>query len=159
MKKTIAQGAEAKIILSNNLRRDPNLKEGLIKGNLVPFIIKDRIKKSYRIPELDKKIRIRRTRSEAKLLLKASQIINCPIPQESKESNKIQMPFIKGQKLSDYLDSFSLNKQKQILNQIGKDVAKLHNENIIHGDLTTSNMILVEDLPTHSHSQINKNSV
>ena len=28
---------------------------------------------------------------------------------------------------------------------IGKDIAKLHDNNIIHGDLTTSNMILVKD--------------
>jgi len=123
----IAQGAEAKIILSNG------------------FIIKDRIKKSYRIPELDKKIRKRRTKAEAKLLLKASKTINAPIPKDSKEFDKIKMPFIDGKKLSDHLDNFALTKQKQILKQIGKDVAKLHDNNIIHGDLTTSNMILVKD--------------
>ena len=43
-------------------------------------IIKDRIKKGYRIPELDIKIRTRRTRSEAKLLEKASKVINTPTP-------------------------------------------------------------------------------
>ena len=146
--KTIAQGAEAKIILSNN------------------FIIKNRIKKSYRIPELDKKIRTRRTKAEAKLLTKASQIINCPLPLVTLsssggrvgklQSTKLKIPFIEGKKLSDHLDKFPLKQQKQILKQIGKDVAKLHKENIIHGDLTTSNMILVEKLPAHSCSQINK---
>ncbi|MBU2104311.1 MAG: Kae1-associated serine/threonine protein kinase [Nanoarchaeota archaeon] len=149
--KLIAQGAEAKIILSNNL------------------IIKDRIKKSYRIPELDEKIRKLRTRAETKLLTRASQIINCPVPlitpsssggREGKlQSHKIEMPFVDGKKLSEHLDDFPLKKQKEILKQIGKDVAKLHAENIIHGDLTTSNMILVENLPAHSHSQINKNFV
>jgi len=125
----IQQGAEAKIILSNN------------------FIIKDRTKKSYRIPEIDEKIRARRTRSEAKLLLKASNIINSPKPffQPSiKNSTKLKMPFIDGKKLSEHLDNFSLNKQKQICRQIGESIAKLHNQDIIHGDLTTSNMILVE---------------
>ena len=69
------------------------------------------------------------------------------------------MPFIDGKKLSEHLDEFPLEKQKQILKQIGKDVAKLHHENIIHGDLTTSNMILVEHLPARSRSQIDKNSI
>ena len=55
------------------------------------------------------------------------------------------MPFIKGKKLSEHLDRFSLKKQKQICNKIGDSVAKLHNHNIIHGDLTTSNMISVEN--------------
>jgi len=146
--KILAQGAEAKIILSNNL------------------IIKDRIKKSYRIPELDDKIRKSRTKAETKLLTKASQIINCPVPliapsslgrREGKlQSHKIEMQFIDGKKLSEHLDEFLLTKQKQILKQIGQDVAKLHDENIIHGDLTTSNMILVKNLPTHSYSQIEK---
>jgi len=121
------QGAEAKILLSND------------------FIIKDRIKKSYRIPKLDEKIRKRRTKSETKLLQKASKIISCPVPllQPSiKDSTKIKMPFIEGKKLSEHLDNFPLTKQKQICKQIGESIAKLHNMNIIHGDLTTSNMIL-----------------
>lgn len=128
--KMIQQGAEANIIQVKN------------------WIIKDRIKKSYRISELDKKMRGRRTRSEAKLLEKASKIINCPVPflQPSiKNSSKLKMPFINGKKLSEHLDKFPLKKQKEICKQIGESVAAIHNANIIHGDLTTSNMILVEN--------------
>jgi len=124
--KIIQQGAEAKIIL--------------IDSN----IIKDRIKKSYRIAELDEAIRKRRTKSEAKLLEKASQIINSPKP-EIENFDKIKMPFIDGKKLSEHLDKFSLEKQKQICKKIGKSIAKLHEADIIHGDLTTSNMILKDD--------------
>lgn len=127
MPKTIAQGAEAKILLLGN------------------FIIKDRIKKGYRLKELDEKIRSKRSKKEAKLLLKASQIINCPKPIESKESNQIKIPYIKGKRLSDNLDKFSLLRQRQIIKQIGESVVKLHESNIIHGDLTTSNMILSKD--------------
>ena len=127
-RKIIAQGAEAKILLSND------------------FIIKDRIKKSYRIPELDNKIRRRRTKSEAKLLQKASEIISSPKPFfQPQVSYQIKMPFIKGKKLSEHLDKFDLKKQKQICKQIGESIAKLHEQDIIHGDLTTSNMILQED--------------
>ncbi len=122
--KIIQQGAEAKIIKSND------------------FVIKDRIPKGYRIPELDEKIRKRRTRSETKLLEKASKIINSPKPIEFQETYKIKMPFIEGKKLSDDLDNFSLEKQKEVCKKIGENIAKLHDSQIIHGDLTTSNMIL-----------------
>jgi len=155
--KLIAQGAEAKILLSNDIRHDPNLKEGLIKGNSVPFIIKDRIKKSYRIPELDNKLRLRRTKSETKLLQKASEIISCPAPftndAHERTNTKIKIPFINGKKLSEHLDNFSLTKQKQICKQIGESIAKLHKHDIIHGDLTTSNMILQEEKTTRFPSE------
>ncbi len=131
--KIIQQGAEAKIILKNKT------------------IIKDRISKSYRIPELDKRIRKSRTKSEAKLLNKSSKIVNIPAPIiEYKDKFQIKMPYIKGQRLSDNLNEFPLKKQKLICNQIGKEIAKLHNANIIHGDLTTSNMILVDNLNVKS---------
>jgi Kae1-associated kinase Bud32 len=125
----IQQGAEAKILL--------NEKEN--------FIIKDRISKSYRIPELDNKIRKGRTKAETKLLIKASEIISAPKPLSTSNIYQIPIPFIKGQKLSEYLNEFPLEKQKQIMKKIGESVAKLHKADIIHGDLTTSNMILVED--------------
>lgn len=123
----LSQGAEAKIFLSNG------------------FIIKDRIPKSYRIKELDDKIRKQRTKSEAKLLEKASKIINSPKPFFTPDFYQIKMPYIKGKKLSEHLDNFPLEKQKEILKTIGEETAKLHDNNIIHGDLTTSNMILVEE--------------
>jgi len=128
--KLIAQGAEAKIILSKD------------------FVIKDRISKSYRIKELDYKIRKSRTKAEAKLLEKASKIINsaAPLFQPTKGFTTIKMPYIDGKKLSDNLGKFKIKKQKQICKQIGEDVAKIHDENIIHGDLTTSNMILKDNL-------------
>jgi Kae1-associated kinase Bud32 len=122
MSKIIQQGAEAKIILSNNL------------------IIKDRIKKSYRIKELDDMIRKRRTKAETKLLEKASKIISSPTPLKSGKENQIVIPFIEGKKLSEHLDN--LNNKLEVCKKIGESIAKLHDENIIHGDLTTSNMIL-----------------
>ena len=156
----IAQGAEAVIYLigpPQKIKPFPKKSSSLIPSNSeANFIIKDRTKKSYRIPELDNRIRQRRTRSEAKLLLKASKIINCPAPffQPSiKETTKIKMPFIDGKKLSEHLDNFPLTKQKQILKQIGQEVAKLHDNEILHGDLTTSNMILVKDPTTKTKTQ------
>lgn len=109
-------------------------------------LIKKRIKKSYRISELDEKIRKLRTRSEAKLLEKASKII--PIPEIKKVNEKtkeIIMEFIDGKKLSEHLNKLPEKKQFEICKKIGENIAKLHEKNIIHGDLTTSNMILSKE--------------
>ena len=135
----MAQGAEAIII-----------KEGT-------EIIKKRIKKSYRIKELDDKIRKQRTRSEAKLLEKASKIISIPeLIKTDDEQMEISMEFINGKKLSEELNSFSLEKQKQICFQIGESTAKLHDKDIIHGDLTTSNIILKEKDLDFNRRQLKK---
>ena len=121
--KIIQQGAEAIIIKRGN------------------DIIKRRIPKTYRLPILDEKLRKQRTKKEARLLQKASAII--PIPKIIKINEKdkeIEMEFIKGKKLSEHLDS--LKNKVQISKTIGKQIALLHDNDIIHGDLTTSNIIL-----------------
>lgn len=108
-------------------------------------ILKERIKKSYRIREIDEKLRKSRTKRERKILEKASRLIDVPKILNKEEDFKIEMEFIEGQRLSDFLDSFSEKKQKKIMEKVGQIIAKLHKEDIIHGDLTTSNMILKED--------------
>jgi len=120
MAKIIQQGAEAVIY------------------QIKDKVIKDRIPKTYRHPELDRRIITRRTKSEAKLLEKASSIINAPRPLNL-EKTKIEMPFLNGKKLSEHLEKLDY---KKISKKIGEQIAKLHNADIIHGDLTTSNMIL-----------------
>jgi len=126
--KIIQQGAEA-IILQEKDR-----------------VIKRRMKKSYRIPEIDDRIRRQRTRSEAKLLTKAFKLISIPeIIKVDQETKEIIMDFIDGKKLSDYLDKFPLKKQEEVCKLIGECTAKLHDADIIHGDLTTSNMILKDN--------------
>ncbi|HOW36984.1 MAG TPA: KEOPS complex kinase/ATPase Bud32 [Candidatus Pacearchaeota archaeon] len=123
--KIIQQGAEAVIIQKEN------------------EIIKRRIPKSYRIKELDEKIRKHRTRSESKILEKANKIGFSPRLISTDEKNKeIVMEFIQGKKLSEQLEKFSFVEQKQIMETIGKNIGKLHSQNIIHGDLTLANMIL-----------------
>jgi len=107
-------------------------------------IVKRRVQKSYRLPLLDEKLRSHRTRAEAKLLEKASKVIPTPkIINVDKNKQEIEMPFIDGKKLSEHLDKFPFDKQKSFCFLIGQNIAKLHDADIIHGDLTTSNMILV----------------
>ena len=110
------------------------------------LVIKRRVPKSYRLKELDEKIRKLRTRSEAKILEKASKII--PVPKiigVDENKKEIVLEYINGKKLSEDLDDFPLKKQKEICKKIGENISRLHNADIIHGDLTTSNMIYVRD--------------
>ncbi len=148
--RVLSQGAEAKIILttSDSLTK-PHDKTNKSKK----VVIKARIPKTYRHPELDKKIRKRRTKSEKKILEKASKFVDIPAVIEviGDESNfagnppqySIKMEYINGKKLSEHLDNFSKEKQKEICKILGESIAKLHKNEIIHGDLTTSNMIFV----------------
>ena len=122
--KILFQGAEALILLDKKI------------------INKKRIRKSYRLKKLDEKIRKLRTRSETKLLEKASKLIPVPkIVKVNKKSKEILMEFVEGKKLSDELENFSETQQLKIFKKIGKNIVMIHNSNIIHGDLTTSNMI------------------
>lgn len=105
-------------------------------------LIKERIKKGYRIPELDESLRKKRTRNEINLMEKARRAgINVPVIWDS-DPFRIIMEWIEGEKLKDSLDKFPDKKRIKTYKLIGKAVAKLHSHGIIHGDLTTSNMIL-----------------
>jgi len=105
-------------------------------------IIKERISKSYRHPELDSKIRKRTTRFEARLLERASEIITVPkVLGSCDKEMKIEMEHIDGKKLRDLVDTMTPRERKNVFTRVGKKVAKLHNSNIIHGDLTTSNIL------------------
>ena len=124
MTKLIQQGAEAKIFLNKDI------------------IQKQRITKGYRHPQLDNQIRTRRTKSEAKILTKTLEA-NINVPKViSTDKFDIQIEFINGDRLSETLNSYSEKKQFKTMQQLGKQVALLHKNNIIHGDLTTSNTIL-----------------
>lgn len=121
MRKLIAQGAEAKLFQEKNR------------------LIKERIKKSYRLKYIDEKIRKFRTKREAKILQKLDFV---PKVLKVDDKNKIiEMDFIDGKLVKNILDDVNKVKRKEICKKIGKNIAELHNLNIIHGDLTTSNFI------------------
>lgn len=128
--KMIKQGAEAKLFLDE-------------KDNQ-KIIIKDRIKKEYRIDEIDKKVRKLRTAQEYNLLSEARRA-NVPTPRIfgiDKENNKIIMEYVDGVRIKELFNETDKKKIEQICFEIGRLVGKLHSTGIIHGDLTTSNMIL-----------------
>jgi len=103
-------------------------------------VVKERPAKGYRHPFIDEKLRKQRTRKEAKILETLKQI-EVPAPELIKmcdESMQIDMSFLEGQKLRDIMDV-------KYAREIGQRVGKLHMHDIIHADLTTSNMILKEN--------------
>lgn len=121
MQKLIAQGAESKLYLKENK------------------IIKDRFSKKYRLKEIDERLRRFRTKRESKILEKLS-LIDFPSPKliKTDKKEKIIMENIEGPLIKDIFDE----NHKKLSEEIGEKVALLHNNSIIHGDLTTSNMIL-----------------
>ncbi len=107
-------------------------------------VIKERFSKKYRLPHLDESLRKFRTRREAKILNKLDGL-NFPAPKLHDFSDKrmsIVMDFVPGQKLRDVL--LNGDDYQNLALEMGQRVGELHKNNIVHGDLTTSNMILHE---------------
>jgi len=158
MQKLISQGAESKLYLTDNK------------------IIKDRFKKEYRIKEIDEKLRKFRTKRESKILEKLSIINFPSPKLIDTDKEKIIMNYVKGPLVKNILEKnyktreqskskdlrgfenqrfsnnrrFSVSRKSLIsvnlVKEIGEKIAVLHNNNIIHGDLTTSNMIFNKEV-------------
>jgi Kae1-associated kinase Bud32 len=125
MKELVFEGAEARTYLT--------------EFNGTKAIEKERTKKKYREKELDEKIRRERTREEANLIHKAKLAgVRTPIIYKiDKKKNSIVMEFIKAQKIKEKINSL---KEKDFT-EIGKNIALLHSNSIVHGDLTTNNIL------------------
>ncbi len=109
-------------------------------------IIKDRVTKGYRIKEIDRKLRKSRNKSEAKILRTLfSHKIN--VPQVLKEGRfEIVIEKIFGERLRDYFSKkLSLKEISDLSYALGEMVGQVHNLDIYHGDLTTSNVIRDEE--------------
>ena len=108
-------------------------------------VIKERVKKPYRHKNIDIKLRKFRTRRESKVLKKLEEI-NFPAPRLIKMDDKkmkVVMEYIDAPRLRDVITN---KNQDKLCKEIGKLVAELHNKDIIHGDLTTSNMLFKDKL-------------
>lgn len=104
-------------------------------------ILKSRPQKSYRHPLIDSSLRKARTRREAKVLndlvalgVRAPKLISV-----DDTLGRLQMEFLAGPKLRDVLE-----KDLSLACQVGEQVARLHDAGIMHGDLTTSNLLVVD---------------
>jgi len=110
-------------------------------------IFKHRIPKKYRIESLDRKIRTLRTLNEARALIKVKEYgIKTPQVYEiDTENSIIIMKYISGTKLKNLIESITDKKKKEIFHKLGSIVAILHINGHIHGDITTSNVIIAQN--------------
>jgi TP53 regulating kinase and related kinases len=129
----IKKGAEASLYLTNWHDRRA--------------IVKVRIAKRYRPEQLDLQIRSYRTIHEPQLIHEAKSagvptpliyLVNVP-------ESTIIMECIEGQQVKQLLNKTDKPSRHSICVQIGESVARLHRHGLIHGDLTTSNMIQATD--------------
>ena len=61
------------------------------------------------------------------------------------KNGTITMEYLKGKRIKDIFNKLNDSERARICKKIGESIAKLHNNDIIHGDITTSNMILFDD--------------
>ncbi|XP_057293082.1 EKC/KEOPS complex subunit TP53RK-like isoform X2 [Hydractinia symbiolongicarpus] len=134
----IKQGAEAKLYRSKLFGKN--------------VIIKQRFNKLYRHQLMDEKLTHKRTLQEARAMLKCRKVgIRTPLIYfVDLSSHEIYMEEIEDSvTLRDEIDSLlqkntveGKNLLIEIITTVGRLIAKLHSVDIIHGDLTTSNILL-----------------
>lgn len=99
-------------------------------------VIKIREPKKYRHEKLDKQIRERRTSEELKNIRRARKY-GVDVPEsEEKDETTIKQDKINGKPLKE-----TIKGKPGLMKQVGENMAKMHSADIIHGDLTTSNII------------------
>ncbi|MEM2214178.1 MAG: Kae1-associated kinase Bud32 [Candidatus Nezhaarchaeales archaeon] len=128
--KIIKKGAEAELYLIDFLG--------------IPAILKKRIPKPYRAKELDAHIRRMRTSHEVTMMFHA-RVCGVPVPaiyDVDPDEGVIIMEYIPGPTLKEMtLKDYEVS---SIFKLVGFYVGKMHLNNIVHGDLTTANIIVPE---------------
>jgi len=136
--KLVKQGAEARLYESD------------FYGS--PCIIKERFKKNYRHSILDNNLTTQRLKSEvrANMRCRMAGIRTPTVYMVNFENNSIYMELIQNaitvrEHISSVNEKGVKNTNdilKPVAEAIGQTLSKMHENNIIHGDLTTSNMLL-----------------
>jgi len=130
----LSQGAEAHIYLTQ-------VSTPYTSHQQQQQIIKQRTTKLYRHPTLDKRLIKQRTRAEVKTLQKIQKLENAKLnaPQFIRQhgDSAILMSYLPYPQLKDVLKSTHTS-----IDRIAEAIAVLHDAGIIHGDLTTSNILV-----------------
>ncbi len=125
----LKKGAEANLYLAN------------FHGRMA--VLKKRVPKEYRPKALDEQIRSYRTVHEPQLMHEAKKA-GVPTPViflVDVKNTTIVMEYIRGKQVKQLLDEVSETERQNLCFTIGASVARLHEYGIVHGDLTTSNLI------------------
>ncbi|XP_073463300.1 EKC/KEOPS complex subunit TP53RK isoform X2 [Aquarana catesbeiana] len=110
-------------------------------------VVKERFPKTYRHPALDEKLTHRRTAQEGRAILRCRKA-GIPTPAiyfVDHVSNCIYMEDMEGSLMvRDYIMTVQENGGNlcDLAEKIGRVLARMHDEDVVHGDLTTSNMLL-----------------
>jgi len=118
----MSEGAEAKIYMQEMFGER--------------LVVKERVKKEYREASLDKRLRLARTRNEARILYRAFEAGVKTPTLIGVGRFSIYMSYIEGKLLRD------VKKSPYLLRQAGILLAKMHNADIVHGDFTPANIIV-----------------
>lgn len=131
--KLIGHGAEAKLFVDYYLGEK--------------CVVKQRERKKYREKSLDERIIKERMRSECSMLSRAKAAgVRAPIIKKIDPANyTIITEFVAGRTLKEELCRASNAETTGLCSEVGVNVARLHANDLIHGDLTTSNIILRND--------------
>ena len=126
----IAKGAEAVIFRGTFLQNS--------------IAVKQRLPKTYRHPEIDKRIRIHRLRSEAKVMTSARKIgVSVPSLMGVDINNHILiLESLSGELLFEKMETLTTEKLQPIFSNLGQQIGLLHSNDIIHGDLTVFNVLV-----------------
>lgn len=105
---------------------------------------KQRVVKGYRHPSLDRSLQAARIKNEVRLMLEARKAgIAVPIIYSVElPENRIVMEEIPGMRVKDALEELPKDQAEMVCRKIGDIAARMHMNDIVHGDLTTSNMLL-----------------
>ncbi|KAK7114114.1 EKC/KEOPS complex subunit TP53RK-like [Littorina saxatilis] len=117
-----------------------------------PCLVKERFRKQYRHAVLDKSLTTQRIKSEVRAMLRCrTNGIKTPtIFMVDMETNSIYMEYVEPSiTVREFIADVQQNQAGDcpllaLAEQIGQIIGKAHQSNIIHGDLTTSNMLLAQ---------------
>ncbi len=131
--KLLTRGAEASVYLGDWFGQEA--------------VFKIREPKQYRHSVLDSKIRRLRTLHEASFIAEARKLgVATPLIYfVDQERGEIVMQFLHGRRLKEIINGNNDEAVAKWCREVGRYVARLHSGRIIHGDLTTSNFIVVGD--------------
>lgn len=131
----LKQGAEARIFESTFLGRRS--------------IVKERFSKKYRHPVLDSKLTLKRLNAEARCMTKARRLgVYTPaLYAMDPLLYTLTLEYVEGPAVKEVLLAFGEDgiieeRLDDLATQIGEAIGKLHDGGLIHGDLTTSNMLI-----------------